>query len=152
MFDRLSHLLPDWLARLATPTVVTALFVFSMITLVATVLGVPWFFCRIAPDHFLDDDRRSIFSAPHDSKWRPALIVLKNVIGAALVLLGLLLLVLPGQGLLTLIVGLLLVSFPGKRRFERWLVSREPVFRGINAMRRRAHREPLERPRVTLHG
>ncbi len=152
MFERLSANLPDWMKGLATPEVVTGLFVFSMVTLVATVVGVPWFFCRIAPDHFLDEDRHSILSAPRGSRWRPALVLLKNVVGVLLVLLGVLLLVLPGQGLLTIIVGLLLVSFPGKRHFERWLVSREPVFRGINAMRRRAHREPLERPRPTSYG
>ncbi len=148
----LSDLLPDWLEAAVTPQVVTALFVFSLVTLIATVVGVPWFFCRIPPEHFLDENRRSIIATPAGSKWRPLLIVLKNVVGVALVLLGLLLLVLPGQGLLTIIVGLLLVNFPGKRRFEVWLVSRDPVFRGINLMRRRARREPLVRPRYSLHG
>jgi hypothetical protein len=145
----LSEVLPDWLEAAVTPGVVTALFVFSLVTLIATVLGVPWFFCRIAPEHFLDENRRSIITAPAGSRWRPVLIILKNVIGVALVLVGVLLLVLPGQGLLTIIVGLLLVNFPGKRQFEVWLVSREPVFRGINLMRRRAQREPLVRPRYT---
>ena len=41
-------------------------------------------------------------------------------------------LVAPGQGLLTMVVGLLLVDFPGKYRLERWLVTRQQVWRSIN--------------------
>ena len=52
-------------------------------------------------------------------------------------------LVLPGQGLLTLLVGFLLVDAPGKYRLERWLVSRKAVLRPINWLRRRKGRQPL---------
>jgi hypothetical protein len=55
-------------------------------------------------------------------------------------------LLVPGQGLLTIAVGLMLVDFPGKFRFERWLAVRPPVWRSINWLRKRAGRGPLERP------
>jgi hypothetical protein len=152
MSQELSKILPEWLEAAATPGVLTGLFLFSLAMLVATVVGVPWFFCRIPPDHFLQEDRRSIVAAPDESKWRPLFIVGKNVVGVLLVLVGVLLLFLPGQGLLTIIVGLLLVNFPGKRRFEEWLISREPIYRGINLLRRRAHQEPLLKPVRRAHG
>jgi hypothetical protein len=58
-------------------------------------------------------------------------------------LMGVAMLVLPGQGVLTIITGLLLLDFPGKYRFERWLVRRGPVLRGVNWLRDRAGRQAL---------
>ena len=49
----------------------------------------------------------------------------------------------PGQGLLTIAIGLLLVDFPGKYRLERWLISRRPIIRVVNWMRRRAGRTEI---------
>ena len=130
----------EWLS----PTVVTVLAVFSAVMFVGTVLVVPWFFCRIPADHYLDRQRLSLPFAPPGSPWRPVLLVLKNLLGVVLIVLGILMLVLPGQGLLTIAAGLMLVNFPGKRRFLSWLVSRKPIYRAINALRRRANQPPLE--------
>ena len=52
-------------------------------------------------------------------------------------------LLLPGQGVLTMLLGFIMVDLPGKYRFERWLVARPLVLRSINMLRRRAGREPL---------
>lgn len=139
---------PDWLPHtfreVATPGVAVGLLVFSLAAVVATLIGVPWFFCRIPPDHFMREDRPSLFAC---KPWvRPLVTALRNALGVLLICLGLVMLVLPGQGLLTILIGFFCVDFPGKRRFERWLVSRPPVARGINRLRHRAGRPPLELP------
>ncbi len=67
----------------------------------------------------------------------------KNALGYLFVLMGIAMLVLPGQGILTIMIGVTLLDFPGKYRLERWLVSRRPVLRSINWLRRCAGREPL---------
>jgi hypothetical protein len=72
--------------------------------------------------------------------------VIKNLVGVALLLAGLVMLVTPGQGLLTIVVGLTLLSFPGKARLERWIATRPAVWRAINWMRQRAGRDTLEHP------
>ena len=59
---------------------------------------------------------------------------------------GIAMLVLPGQGLLTIVVGIVLLNFPGKYRLERWLATRSPVWRSLNWLRRRAGRPELQRP------
>jgi hypothetical protein len=59
---------------------------------------------------------------------------------------GLLMLLMPGQGLLTIAVAVMLLDFPGKFRLQRWLVKRESVWRTINWLRNRAKRQPLKRP------
>jgi hypothetical protein len=52
-------------------------------------------------------------------------------------------LLLPGQGLLTILVGILITEFPGKYRLARWIITRRRVLSAINWLRKRAGREPL---------
>jgi hypothetical protein len=108
----------------------------SLLTLLVSVVAVPWLCCRL-PSDYLDP------GAPlPETGW--ARRVLRNVLGSLLLLAGALMLVLPGQGLLTLLLGLTLVDFPGKRRFMRRLLMRPRVLRVINALRRRFNVEPLQ--------
>jgi hypothetical protein len=77
---------------------------------------------------------------------RALAIVAKNLAGAVLVLLGLIMAVpgVPGQGLLTALIGLTLLSFPGKRRIERRFVRIPALLGAINRLRARFARPPLE--------
>ncbi|HYG08570.1 MAG TPA: hypothetical protein VD835_01220, partial [Pyrinomonadaceae bacterium] len=50
----------------------------------------------------------------------------------------------PGQGVLTILMGVMLLDFPGKRRLELKLVSRPNVLRAINRIRQRFDRPPLQ--------
>jgi uncharacterized membrane protein YesL len=70
----------------------------------------------------------------------------RNLGGAVLVIVGAIMAVpgVPGQGLLTMLIGLTLLSFPGKRRLERRLLRVPAVLRGINRLRARFARPPLE--------
>ena len=72
--------------------------------------------------------------------------VLKNTGGVLLGVAGAAMIVLPGQGLLTLFVAFTLLDFPGKRRLELWLVRRPVVHRLLDWIRRRAGRAPLRLP------
>jgi uncharacterized membrane protein YbaN (DUF454 family) len=65
--------------------------------------------------------------------------MLKNLLGALVVALGIVLSLpgVPGPGLLTILLNMMLLDFRGRRSLERWLVSRPAVFGLINALRRR---------------
>ena len=71
---------------------------------------------------------------------------MKNLFGVFLVALGIVLSLpgVPGQGVLTILMGAMLLDFPGKRRVERWLLRRRGVFTSINRLRARFGRRPLE--------
>lgn len=116
----------------------------SGITFVATLIAIPILIVRMPADYFVREDPR------HWPTFRPAvrgsLIAAKNLLGAILVPAGFTMLVLPGQGLLTILVGIMLLDFPGKRRLERWLVRCRPIYRAINWIRSRRNREPLQFP------
>lgn len=72
--------------------------------------------------------------------------VARNAFGYFLIALGAVLSLpgVPGQGLLTIFMGVMLIDFPGKYRFERWLVSRRVILAAANRFRAKAGRPPLE--------
>lgn len=67
----------------------------------------------------------------------------RGVVGFALIIAGLAMLVLPGPGILVLLVGIVLAEFPGREKLLRWIMSRGPVLRAANALRQRKGRPPL---------
>lgn len=71
--------------------------------------------------------------------------VLMNVAGWILILIGLVLAVpgVPGQGLLTILMGLLLVDFPGRARLLRKILARPGIRRSIDRLRVRFQRPPF---------
>jgi hypothetical protein len=122
------------------------LFAGSIAMFALTPIAVGWALVRLPRDYFTNQCRRPLGSWVKWPALRFALLILKNLLGVVLLAAGLLMLLVPGQGLLTIAVGLVLTDFPGKFRLERWIVRRPSVWRSINWLRRRAGREPLERP------
>ncbi|MBM4359111.1 MAG: hypothetical protein FJ096_13480 [Deltaproteobacteria bacterium] len=123
---------------------------FVVSTLASTAIVVA-FVVRIPPAYFVGE--RDGLGRRFTSPVAHAIYLLgKNVLGLLLVALGILLSLpgVPGQGLLTILVGLLLLDVPGKRRGALALVRRAPILRAMNRIRARFHRPPLvvavERP------
>jgi len=63
-----------------------------------------------------------------------------------LLLMGIAMLVLPGQGILTMLIGISLLDFPGKRTLEKKIVCHPSVHRAIDKIRQRAGQSPLVLP------
>lgn len=72
-------------------------------------------------------------------------IIAKNLVGLAIIVLGILLSLpgMPGQGLLTIVIGAMLVDFPGKQRLVVSVVNRPGVLKTLNRLRRYFGRPPL---------
>lgn len=118
----------------------------SLVMFFGTLLFVPWMLLRIPPDYFTHPRRPPAAGFRLHFVLRWTLRILKNAFGAVCVLAGIAMLVLPGQGLLTILIGLLLVEFPGKYPLERRLIARPRVFRTLNRFRQKRRREPLIHP------
>jgi hypothetical protein len=116
----------------------------SAAVFIGSLLVVPALVVRIRADYFTHDERPRSRWADQHPMVQLTLRIGKNVLGCIFILAGIAMLVLPGQGLLTMLVGLLMVDIPGKYRFEKWLVGRRFVLRPINWLRRHADREPLQ--------
>ena len=101
---------------------------------------------RLPPDYFTHTRREPVYREESLPVIGWTLAVLKNLSGLVLVALGIIMLFTPGQGLLTLLVGLMLLNFPGKYRLERRLVRMGPVIPALNWLRQRWARAPLLDP------
>jgi hypothetical protein len=121
----------------------------SLGLLVLSPLVVGWLVIRLPTDYFATEHRRLLETWDRYPVFRGVLLVTKNLLGIVLLIAGLAMLLVPGQGLLTIVMGVLLVDFPGKFRVQRWLVTRRQVWRSINWLRRRAGKPELKRPAET---
>jgi hypothetical protein len=93
---------------------------------------------KIPPDYFQRDRPAQLWSDKHPAVWILGILA-KNLLGVVLVVLGILMSIpgVPGQGILTILLGIMLLDFPGKRDLEYRLVSRPQVRNAINKLRQR---------------
>jgi archaellum biogenesis protein FlaJ (TadC family) len=99
---------------------------------------------RLPSDYFCTSDIKTAQDARHPI-FVGIGIVLKNFLGAILIVIGVILSVpgLPGQGLLTALAGVFLLDFPGKRRLLYKILGRPPVLYALNRLRTKFSRPPL---------
>lgn len=99
---------------------------------------------KLPADHFRKNRKTKFWAGP-----RPALhaakVIGKNIAGVLLVALGIVLSLpgVPGQGLLTILLGLMLLDFPGRERLEQKLLSKPTIVNTINRLRGRFGKPPL---------
>ena len=115
----------------------------SILMLVISVAAVGWVILRVPADYFARANPDTGQWAHRHPLIRIALIAGKNLLGLVLVAAGILMLVLPGQGLLTILAGLFLLDIPGRHKLVMWLVRRPTVLNSLNWIRERAGREPF---------
>lgn len=113
-----------------------ALGVVSLAMFIGTIVAVPVFLVKIPDDYFVRPRRPSSFAKK----------ALRTVLGLALVALGLLMIVLPGQGVLTLLVGLGVLDLPIKHRIIRRILRTPKVHASIDRLRRKHGRGSLVVP------
>jgi hypothetical protein len=114
----------------------------SVVMFVGTLIAIPIILMRLPADYF-DVRIPRPWMENHHPILRVIGHVVKNVVGAIFLFAGFLMLFLPGQGVLTMLIGLSLIEFPGKRRVEAKIVGQSTVLSTINAMRAKFDKPPL---------
>lgn len=116
---------------------------FSILLLLGSIAVTPWILARLPHDYFHNPNHQTLESFTHRPVLRGVLIVLKNALGLLLFAAGLSMLVLPGQGLLTLLVAFLLLDVPGKFALKRKIVSSRRIHATINRFRENHGKPPF---------
>jgi len=115
---------------------------FSIIFFLGSIAVVSWLIVRIPADYFISKNAgKRAFKSPF---LRVLFHLLKNIFGALFFLLGIIMFFTPGQGILTILIGIVLLDIPGKRRIERHLISRPKILSAVNKIRRKRNCPPLE--------
>jgi len=110
---------------------------------IVTIIAVPCLIVNIPPNYFLHNRRTAKLWADQHPVVRAVLLTIKNLIGYIFIAAGIIMLAIPGQGMLTILIGIVLLDLPGKYKAERWMVRRPAVLRSINWLRRCAKKSPL---------
>ena len=99
------------------------------------------------PEDYFKSENRNLISSVQNSRYpllKLLVLITKNFFGILLLLSGVLMLVLPGQGILTIITGLVFIDYPGKYKFERKLLRQKGVINSINWIRSRLGKPSLK--------
>ncbi|MGI8883644.1 MAG: hypothetical protein ACR2IA_05310 [Pyrinomonadaceae bacterium] len=97
------------------------------------------------PENYFSSHYQQDFmpNSPWAVRW--GAVILKNIFGFFLILLGIVLSLpgVPGQGILTILLGLIMLDIPGKRPLEAKIIKRPAVLAAINNLRARFNKPPL---------
>ena len=125
-----------------TVTYSAPIFAIGILSFLVSIISLPYIVGHIPEDYF-SHHRRHL---KPDGASELAIRILKNLLGAVLLVAGFIMLFTPGQGLLTILFGLMLMNYPGKYRLECWLIGKPAVFRALNYLRSKNDHPPLLPP------
>ncbi|WHZ28408.1 MAG: hypothetical protein OJF51_003206 [Nitrospira sp.] len=136
----------DWLLSavqqyVSTETLVT-LTALSVVFFVGSLIAIPFILVRL-PTDFFDTRVPRRWMENHHPLLRLLGHLVKNVVGAIFLFAGFLMLFLPGQGILTMLIGVTMLDFPGKRKMEAKMIGQPAVLSTINNMRQKFGKPPL---------
>jgi hypothetical protein len=138
MIDQFIQFTQSWISK----EMWVGLIVFSVIAFVVTLIAIPAILIRLPSDYFKNHHHKPWF-ANHHPVVRTLGLLIKNLAGIIFLLAGIAMLFLPGQGLLTMLLGILFIDFPGKHRLEQKLIQHPRVLKAINAFREKAGKPPF---------
>ena len=139
----------DWIST--NTTLIRWALILSTVMFVCGLVLMPILIARIRSDYFLHPEPTEEHWGGRHPALRFTILIVRNILGALLLLVGLAMLILPGQGIITILVAISLLSFPGKRSLELRIVRQGPVLQAINWIRARAGRPPLLLPPSKRH-
>jgi hypothetical protein len=114
----------------------------SLFVFVFSLLSIKWLVALIPEDYFINK-RGSKIKTNNLIGWY-IILILKNLVGYSLILGGIVMLVLPGQGLFTIIIGLMLSNYPGKYLIEKKFIAIPAILKSINWLRKKSNKPPLK--------
>ena len=140
MFDFLA----DFFAALTWRKVLIGASIF-LVSFFANLGIVSLILVKLPADHFSKSRKTKFWSGPNPA-LHAAKVIGKNIAGVLLVALGIVLSLpgVPGQGLLTVLLGIMLLDFPGRHRLEQKLLSKPSIVNTINRLRGRFEKPPLK--------
>jgi hypothetical protein len=120
-------------------SILTWLGIISTITFFLSLLIIPWIICKLDKNFFLHIHKHTKKEDEH-----PAIFILLKLlryfVGSFLLFTGILMLFLPGQGILTMLLGICLLDFPGKRKIIDGTLQLPPIQKSLNWIRTKGNR------------
>lgn len=114
----------------------------GLVMAIASAVALPWILIRLPEDYFVATQQHK----PDRSPLGWLVWLLRNSLAIVLFIVGLLMLVLPGQGLLMILIAIGASTLHHKYTLERVIIRRKTVFDAVNWVRGRFNRRPMIHP------
>ncbi|MBL7108622.1 MAG: hypothetical protein ISS11_00035 [Candidatus Marinimicrobia bacterium] len=118
-----------------------AIFIISIVVFIVSLLFITYLLLRIPHDYFSDNYIKKSIAHPI---FRFIKLIVKNMLGIVFFFLGVIMIFTPGQGILTILVGIILMDLPYKKQIEKRLISQPKILHLINSIRHKHKHLPLE--------
>jgi hypothetical protein len=105
---------------------------FSAIFFIISLIALPWLVGLIPEDYFFNTTTDPQNANEENFFYRLVMKIGKNALGLVLLAGGVLMLFLPGQGLLTIFMGAILIDYPKKKLIERRFIKIAFILKGLN--------------------
>jgi ABC-type transport system involved in multi-copper enzyme maturation permease subunit len=116
--------------------------IISLITFIASIVLIPLVIKRMPVDYFTNVAYHTIDVS---SVYKLTMFLIKNMIGLVLIIAGIIMLITPGQGIISIIIGLFLMQFKYKYKLEQKLIANDMTFKGLNWIRKKSNQKPFLR-------
>lgn len=116
----------------------------SVLTFIGSLIAIPWIIARLPANYFIR--HRQLVAKRHEQHPLIAklIFVCRNFIGIVFLIAGIVMLVLPGQGIITILIGISFMDFPKKQHLVDYLVRRQKVISFLNWIRQKEKKPPFE--------
>ena len=115
----------------------------SMVTFLISIICIPLLVARLPRDYFQRAPLRGPGSSQRVTSGYLLLMILRNIVGMVLLLAGIAMLFLPGQGIITMVIGLIVMQVPFKRKLIFRMTRPHSVRHGLDWLRIRMKKEPF---------
>ena len=116
----------------------------SVLTFIGSLIAIPWIIAKLPVNYFIR--HRQLVAESHSRHPLIARLtfVLRNFVGIVFLIAGIVMLVLPGQGIITILIGISFMDFPKKHHLVDYLVRRQKVIRFLNWIRKKEKKPAFE--------
>ncbi len=128
---------------LQNKTLLIGIGIMSVVTFLGSLIIIPILIINMDDDYFETKKKDTEDRSKAFNFFAIIIIVVKNILGILFVLAGVLMLVLPGQGIVTILIGISIANFPGKRKLELKLIRLTAIHNAINWIRAKAKKPPI---------
>jgi UDP-N-acetylmuramyl pentapeptide phosphotransferase/UDP-N-acetylglucosamine-1-phosphate transferase len=115
----------------------------SVITFVGSLIAIPLLIGRLPVNYFIQHRQKVEERHKRHPLVAKIIFVLRNGLGSLFLLAGIAMLVLPGQGIITILIGFSFMDFPKKHKLEETIVRRPGVAKALNWLRRKQKKQPF---------
>lgn len=127
----------------SNPSLIFILTIVSVVSFVSSLIIIPIIIIKMPCDYFLISHKEYVKQRVKHPVLRILVHIIKNILGIVFILFGLVMLFMPGQGILTTLLGITFLDFPFKRSLEIKIISQQKVLLIVNAIRSKAHKTEL---------